>query len=428
MSRRLAWLALLALVATACGSIDPGDGGDIGGDGTGSTDGTRSADGAGTAGSAEPVAATCETDGPVEVDQVEPDPEEDVPSALDDRFDEAFPEPLVDPNEIRSGGPPPDGIPPIDEPTFVRQCSVDWLTASDPVLSLEIDGDARAYPLRVMTWHELANDTIGGVPVTVSYCPLCNSALAYDRRAGDRVLDFGTSGSLFNSALVMYDRQTESLWSHFTARAVVGVLTGTELDTFPMQTVAFEDFRSEHPDGLVLSRDTGFDRDYGRNPYSGYDDPDSSPFLFEGDIDPALPAKTRVVTLERGGGAVAIVQERLLEERVLEFEMGGETLVAVAKPGTASALDDSEVAQGRDVGATGVFVPEVDGQHLSFGAAGEQFVDEPTGSTWNILGHAVSGPLEGSELTAVEHLNTFWFAWSAFQPDTEILLRDDGSA
>lgn len=381
-----------------------------------------SAGGESAAGSTENVSATCDDDSFVEVERTEPSPSRDVPSALDDRFHEAFPEPLVDPDEIISGGPPPDGIPPIDEPKFVRQCSVDWLTGAEPVLTLEIEGDARAYPLRVMTWHELVNDTIGGTPVTVSYCPLCNSAVAYDRRVDGEILDFGTSGMLFQSALVMYDRQTESLWSHFTAEAVVGTMTGTVLEIFPMQTVSFDDFRSAHPDGLVLSDDTGFSRDYGRNPYSGYDDPESSPFLFEDDFDETVPAKTRIVGVEHNGEQTALVLDALLEERVFEFELGGDTLVALVKPGTASALDTSEIPAGRDVGSTGVFVPDV-GDGLSFEPSGEQFVDDRTGSSWNILGKAVSGPLEGTELESVEHLDTFWFAWSAFHADTKIALR-----
>ncbi|NNE13139.1 MAG: DUF3179 domain-containing protein, partial [Ilumatobacter sp.] len=195
------------------------------------------------------------------------------------------PPPLVQFEEIRSGGPPPDGIPPIDEPRFLLPGDVDFLADNEPVLALEIDGDARAYPVQIMTWHEIVNDTVGGTPVTVSYCPLCNSAVAYDRRLGDRILDFGTSGLLYNSALVMYDRQTQTLWSHFTGQGIIGELTGEELVTYPLATVAWSTWRDTNPDGLVLSRDTGFSRDYGRNPYPGYDRVDGVPFLFQGEVD-----------------------------------------------------------------------------------------------------------------------------------------------
>ncbi len=134
------------------------------------------------------------------------------------------------------------------------------------MLAIEIDGEARAYPIQIMTWHEIVNDTIAGIPVAISYCPLCNSASAYERRLGGEIVDFGTSGLLYRSALVMYDRQTESLWSHFTGEAVAGELTGERLETVPVSTVAWEDWRDTNPDGLVLSRDTGHRRPYGQKP------------------------------------------------------------------------------------------------------------------------------------------------------------------
>jgi hypothetical protein len=163
---------------------------------------------------------------PVPVPQTEPSPREQTTSALDKPDAEGLPAPLVNPRDIVSGGPPPDGIPALDHPKFVRASGVTSLKDREPVLAVQIGDDARAYPIEIMTWHEIANDTVADVPVAVSYCPLCNSAIAYDRRLDQRILDFGTSGKLYQSALVMYDRQTESLWSHFTAQAVAGVLTG----------------------------------------------------------------------------------------------------------------------------------------------------------------------------------------------------------
>ena len=346
---------------------------------------------------------------------------EPVPSALDDPLDPAFPAPLVDPDEIRSGGPPPDGIPPIDEPRFVPAGSVDFLRDDEPVLAFEIGGEARAYPVQVMIWHEIVNDTVGGVPVSVTYCPLCNSAVAVERRLDERVLSFGTSGSLYQSALVMYDRQTESLWSHFTGQAVVGVLVGAELERHPVATVAWADWRAVHPEGLVLSRDTGHDRDYGRNPYPGYDDVDEPPFLFDGEVDDRLAAKTRVVGVGLESNPTAIRLDPLLEQGVVGFELDGVAAVAWARPGTASALDATDVAEGRDVGATGVFRAEADGRTLSFRRIDGAFVDDQTGSTWDVLGSAVRGPLVGSRLEAFEHVDTFWFAWAAFAPDTVVL-------
>src|SRR5712692_8499092 len=171
-----------------------------------------------------------------------------------------LPRPLVNPADIIPGGPPPDGIPTIDHPRFLRTAQVGFLSASEPVLALQIGADARAYPVQILIWHEIVNDTVGRVPVAVTYCPLCNSAIAYDRRLAGRVLSFGTSGKLYDSNLVMYDRQTQSLWVQFTGQAVAGVLTGHELRPYPLQKVAWDQWRAVPPHGWVLSRDTGYTR------------------------------------------------------------------------------------------------------------------------------------------------------------------------
>jgi hypothetical protein len=219
----------------------------------------------------------------------------------------------------------------------------------------------------------------------------------------------------------MYDRQTESLWSHFTGQAIAGVLTGDELDRYPVATVAWGDWRDAHPDGLVLSRDTGFAREYGRNPYPGYDQVDSPAYLFQGEVDGRYAAKTRVVGIDLGGAPTAIRLDPLLEDGVVAFDLDGVAAVAWALPGTNSALDTPEITDGRDVGSTGVFHSTLDGQALTFSRSGEGFVDAETGSRWDIFGTAVDGPLEGSSLEAIEHVDTFWFAWAAFAPDTTVL-------
>ncbi len=333
---------------------------------------------------------------------------------------DGLPEPLVPLSELRSGGPPPDGIPPIDHPKFIPVAGVDFLAENEPVMAVDVGIDARAYPVQILIWHEIVNDTIGGVPVAVTYCPLCNSAVAYDRRVDGRVMSFGTSGLLWNSALVMYDRQTETLWSHFNGEAIVGMLTGTELETFPVATVPWGVWRDAHPEGLVLSRDTGFDRDYGSNPYPGYDDITSQPFLFEGEVDGRFTAMTRVVGIELEGSALAVPLVLLREQGVVPATVDGQDLTVWWVPGTASALDEGAIVDGDDIGATGVFVPVVDGNALTFTPSGGGFIDDQTGSTWNLLGMAVAGPLVGRQLEPVEHVDTFWFAWSAFRPDTAV--------
>ena len=343
---------------------------------------------------------------------------EDVPSALQDPFHSDHPEPLVDPSNIR-GVVPPDAIPALEDPAFEPAADAAWLETVEPVLALDINGDARAYPLRIMTWHELVNGTVGGVPVTVSYCPLCNSAVAYDRRVGERILDFGTSGALWHSALVMYDRQTESLWSHYTGEAVVGHLTGAQLDLIPVQTVSFEAFLASHPDGQVLSLDTGHFRRYGQNPYEFYDS-NNRPFLFGGPFDDRLEPITRVLALRDGDEGAVIPYDALSERRVVPFSFGGRELVALFEPGTASALDRSVIAEGRDVGATGVFVATLGGQPLELSVSPDGgFVDAGTGTVYDILGRPAGG--SGAALEPVEHLDTFWFAAAAFYPDAEII-------
>ncbi|WP_219419023.1 DUF3179 domain-containing protein [Pseudonocardia nigra] len=359
---------------------------------------------------------------PVVLEEVHGSPPEDVPSALDRIDDPALPAPLVDPARVIAGGPPPDGIPPIDEPRFERAGEVDWLSDDEPVLAPAIGQVARAYPVRILIWHEIVNDTVDGRPVVITYCPLCNSALGFERRLGERLLTFGTSGKLYLSDLVMYDRQTESLWSQIEGRAIAGMLAGAELNRVPVQTVTWAQWRAANPDGWVLSRDTGVDRDYGRNPYTGYDAPGSQPFLFDGAPDPRLPPKERVAALGGDADPVAVPLIALTEAGVVEVEVAGRTVVVWAVGGLRSALDTGRIADGRTVGATGAFDPVLDGRRLHFLRDGaDRFVDAETGSTWTVLGEAVAGPLTGARLTPVEHLDTFWFAWAAFHPTTRIV-------
>jgi len=349
----------------------------------------------------------------------------DGPSALDDPNAVAFPEPLVPVDEIISGGPPPDGIPSIDGPVLVPVAgAAGLLDPAESVVVVDIDGDAKAYPVRVMVWHEIVNDTVGGVPVAITYCPLCNSAVAYVREVRGVETTFGTSGRLYASALVMYDRATESLWTHFDGKAVVGVLAGDELEPVSAPLMAWQDFADVYPDGTVLDwTATGFDRDYGSNPYVGYDDADTEPFLFRGPLDDRARAKQRVVGISIGDEAAAYPLDTLAvgEASVTPARVGSQDLVIFWKAGQSSALDTSSIGDGKDVGSVGVFVPTVDERTLTFVADGPDFVDEETGSVWTIAGTAVSGPLAGSRLQRIDHLDTFWFAWSTYRPGTTLV-------
>jgi hypothetical protein len=332
----------------------------------------------------------------------------------------------VDPAAIFPGGPPPDGIPPVDTPRFISMEAADeWLQDAEAVVALQIDGDARAYPVQILIWHEIVNDTVGGVPVSITYCPLCNSAVSYRRTINGVETTFGTSGRLFASALVMYDRATESLWTHFDGRAVVGLLAGHELEPVASPLLSWGAFKAAHPDGVVLDRDaTGHNRAYGSNPYIGYDDPLATPFLFRGPVDDRSAAMRRVVGVSVGVDHSAWSLDAVSggAARATNTELGGRVLVILWQAGQASALVESGIADGTDVGSVGVFDPVVDGTVLTFTADDSgTFVDEQTGSTWDITGGAVAGPLAGARMERVPHLDTFWFAWSTYRPGTALV-------
>jgi len=324
-------------------------------------------------------------------------------------------------DEITPGGPPPDGIPAIDRPVFVTPGeAARWLRPKEPVLALRVDGDARAYPLQILIWHEIVNDVVGGVPVMVTYCPLCNSGIVFERSVDGNTLDFGTSGMLYKSDLVMYDRQSHSLWSQMEGRAIVGDRAGQRLRLRPANTIAFEEWQAAHPHGRVLSRETGHGRSYGVNPYQSYDEPTLGPFLYRGRLDPRRPPKERVVGLAIGDAWRAYAWPVLERVRVVQERVGGEDVVIFYQPGTLSALDTAEIARSRAVGATSVFSSRVGDRMLTFEPAADGFRDRETSSLWSFFGRGVKGPLAGRQLRSIPHVDAFWFAWAAFHPDTTI--------
>ncbi len=250
----------------------------------------------------------------------------------------------VDLGEIMSGGLPKDGIPSIDKPEFATvgdTLRAKGLAATEPVISIAIGGDVRAYPLRILIWHEIVNDIVGGVPVAVTYCPLCNSAIVFDRRLDGRVLEFGTTGKLRNSDLVMYDRQTESWWQQFIGEAIVGELTGKRLTMLPARVEAFAAFHRRAPAGKVMIQPKNFRRAYGMNPYSGYDSK-PRPFLYAGSMPKGIEPMAYV--LMAGGKAWSLE----LIRRKKRIEDGELVITWVA--GQNSALDQTEISLGRDIG------------------------------------------------------------------------------
>ena len=331
----------------------------------------------------------------------------------------------IDLEELQSGGPPKDGIPALDAPRFVSagQASA-WLADREPVVLLRIEDEAKVYPLQILTWHEIVNDSLAGVPVAVTFCPLCYSAVALDRRVvledGPQTLSLGVSGMLRHSDMVMYDRQTETLWQQFTGEAIVGDLVGTTLETLPAQIVSFEQARADAPDAPVLSRETGYARDYGRNPYVGYDDIDRAPLFYRGETGGGLVPMERIVAVEVGESFRAYPSSVTRERVVLEDDVGGVPVVVFHVEGAATALGEGRIAEGRDVGASGVFQRHLDGRTLSFVLEAGEIRDEQTGSRWSVTGEAIAGDLEGARLTPVQSHDTFAFAWFAFRPETTV--------
>jgi hypothetical protein len=348
-------------------------------------------------------------------------PQEQPPgSLLNSSWRTDFSRRTIDWKEVISGGPPKDGIPAIDKPTFESvEAAGEWLSARDPVILFRHNDVARAYPLAILIWHEIVNDEIDGLPVTITFCPLCNASIAFDRNFDGQVLDFGVSGLLRNSDMIMYDRQSESWWQQFTGEGIAGEYAGERLDFLISQVISFADFEASFPGGEVLAR-PALSRSYGANPYVSYDTNDR-PFLFRGEPDPRLPSVERV--------AGAIVEEihrayafsAVRAEGVINDVIGTTPVALFFKSGVASALDTREIREGRDVGGVALFERQVEGRILTFTPLENGlFSDNETGSTWNVLGEAIEGELEGTSLAQLVAFDHFWFAWSAFFPDTEL--------
>ena len=283
----------------------------------------------------------------------------------------------VDLAEIRSGGPGKDGIPAIDDPAFIAVSDA-LINEREPVISLEIDGIARSYPLSILIWHEIVNDVISDQHIAVTYCPLCNTSIVFDRQLDDALLDFGTTGNLRHSDLVMYDRQTESWWQQYNGDAIAGQLAGKSLTILPSRLESFGEFKSRYPDGEVLAIPEPPLRSYGITPYVGYDS-SSFPFLFDGETPDGIPPLERVVAFDDFAVTLAFLQE------TGKWRKGNYLLSWNA--GQASALDSAIIAQGKDVGTVQVQRQEDHGK----------LVDVPYKVTFAFVWHAFNPdkPIEG---------------------------------
>lgn len=336
-----------------------------------------------------------------------------------------FSKATVDLEELLVGIPisdPRDAIPPIDTPQFESVGDSDWVGDPEPGVLVEIDGDARFYPLSVLTRHEIVNDEFGDIPIAVTYCPLCNTAVTFDRRFEGETLRLGVSGLLRNSDLVMWDDVSESLWQQITGEGIVGDNAGKQLDLLPTAIVSYEDFKTNHPDGSVMSIDQGFGIPYGTNPYEFYSSRNAPFSFFQGDIDDRYPALERVVRVTVGETTKAYAFSDIEGVKAVNDVVAGQEIVVLwGAPETVDALDSRNIEESRAVGTGVAFSAEVGGETLTFEPIdGDLFRDAETGTTWNILGKAVSGQLAGEELELITHRNEFWFAWQAFFPDSDV--------
>jgi hypothetical protein len=315
---------------------------------------------------------------------------------------------IVPLDQIVSGGPPPDGIPSIDNPKFISvQEASKFLEDSELVLGLNINGDIRAYPLQILVWHEIVNDEIGSIPVAVTYCPLCFTNQVFNRTIddGQEVVEFGTSGKLYNSNLVMYDRTSKSLWSQAMAEGIVGKYAGTKLERLPFDVAYWKEWKQLYPDSKILSRDTGSNRPYGVDPYGDYYT--NSDVLFPiSNRDDRLGLKEIVVGFENKGQYKAYKLQEIEDNKVINDQVNGKSITLFSSyPFMIRAYDP--IAQGQTL-------------EFTYNPKSKNFLDEQTGSEWNFEGKAISGQMKGKQLTRLPFDEGFWFEWVAFHPKTEI--------
>ncbi|RMD48473.1 MAG: DUF3179 domain-containing protein, partial [Ignavibacteria bacterium] len=327
----------------------------------------------------------------------------------------------VDFDELIGGGPPKDGIPAILQPKFETIADAKWwLDEVEPVIAVEQNGIAKAYPLQILIWHEIVNDFIGDTPLIVTFCPLCYSAIAFDRRVKNLYLTFGVSGLLRNSDLIMYDTLTHSFWQQFTGEAIVGDFTGSALKIIPSQIISFEEFKLNFPNGKVLSKDTGFERPYGMNPYTGYDNIDTNPFMFKGKIDERLSPNEKVIGIKLAGKGKAYPYSITKEKHVINDVIDSMRIVIFHSGETVSALDRRMIKTSKNVGSTGAFIPKIGDEYLEFIYKDDNIWDKETNSKWSVTGLCTEGEYKGKKLKRIISGDYFAFAWFAFMPNSKV--------
>ncbi len=325
---------------------------------------------------------------------------------------------------------PPNTFPKIDYPKFIgKNEGLKEFFNHEPVISVAINGEAKAYPLNILTMHEISNDSLGGIPILPTYCPLCNSSIVYDRRLKHKkkeyLLDFEVSGMLRNSDMIMADKQTETWWQQLMGLGLVGELAGVKLDVIPSLVLSVEDFFSRYPNGKILSPETGTasQKRYGTNPYKNYDNEFNKPYeryFNHTKLDTRLSPMERLIDVEGSDGYKIYPFSVIAKEGVINDFYDGRNIVIFYKKGTVSILDKKEIAKSKDIGSATVFSSELEDRILTFEKINGKFVDKETQSIWDITGRCLRGQLKGKELMPEIHSNHFAFAWFSFHPESEI--------
>jgi len=308
---------------------------------------------------------------------------------------------LIPLDKIRGGGPPKDGIPSIDNPVFAEISNSQFMSDSDTVIGLEINGEAKAYPLFILVWHEIVNDNVGGTPVAVTYCPLCYTNQVFERVIDGQEVEFGTSGKLYNSNLLMYDRYTESYWSQALGIAVKGELSGYKLNLVPFDVITWGDWKTLHPDTMVLTTDTGHIRSYATDPYGNYYTEPRILFPVEHSDDRMHP-KEIILGFNQDGIYKAYKQNDIESNVIINDSIG-------KIPVTLFSLFSQN---------SRAFERTLDGQVLDFVYVDNKIIDTQTNSEWNYDGLSISGEYEGKQLVRMSIEPGFWFEWVAFHPQT----------
>jgi hypothetical protein len=334
--------------------------------------------------------------------------------------------------EITWGGVLLDGIPALDYPAMLAPEEAGYLDPDDPVFGVAINGEAHAYPLRIVDWHEMANDVVGGVPVSLAYCTLCGAAIAYDGRVpegvdvGSDTFDFGSSGFLYRSNKLMYDRQTHTLWNQFTGEPVLGELAGSgiQLELLPVVLTTWQEWLAQHPETLVLDIDTGYDRTYDLGaPYGDYfsDQGTMFPVWQRSDL---LEDKSQVYGLRLDSVPVAYPVETLAAEQVVNDQQGETRLVLVAQRGVVTA-NGLSLRAGPVTYSTGAEVRAYDRGEQTFspGPTPDVVLDS-AGREWQVTEEALLGPA-GEQAPRINGHLAYWFGWYAFFPQTIVYSVDE---